>query len=184
MNSIKGRLLVAGPKLRERNFFKTVVLLLEHSEEGAMGLVLNRPSSLTVANALSGHLELCGCSEPLYSGGPVEPGDLFLLHSDRSLQRESHEVSEGLFATTSAEAFEKVLAKGEGDAHLRTLSGYAGWAGGQLESELAGGDWLVCDAEPMSVFETDPYELWDELKTRVVREHHLVPDEGGNPDWN
>ena len=179
----KGRLLVAGPNLRDGNFFRTVVLMLEHSEEGAMGLVVNRPSSVTVENALSGQLDCDTGEEVLYVGGPVEPGDLFLLHAEEDFAGDSHETCEGVFVTTSPQVFEGVLCCEE-EVRFRAISGYAGWSPGQLESELEGGDWLLSDADADEVFGCDPYELWDRVKARVAKSHHLVEDAGGHPEWN
>lgn len=182
--SLKGRFLVAGPKLQDRNFFKTVVLMLEHSGDGAMGLVVNRPSSLSVANAVSGHIEIPDDGEAVFAGGPVEPADLFLLHEDRSLDGQSVEVVDDVFVTTAAPAFEKVLEPAAVPRARRVLCGYAGWSPGQLENELRTGDWMSVEATAEALFDTDPYELWDELKADLTSRHRLVADGATHPDWN
>ena len=182
--SLKGRFLVAGPKLRDRNFFKAVVLMLEHSGDGAMGLVVNRPSSLSVANALCGHLDLPDDGEPVFAGGPVEPADLFLLHEDRGLDGQSVEVVDDLFVTTAAGAFEAILDNDGPPRARRILCGYAGWSAGQLEAELATGDWLTVPATAEAVFDADPYELWDELKEGFTSAHQIIPNATAHPDWN
>ena len=79
--SLRGHFLIAGCELRDPNFFKAVVLIVEHTEEGAMGLVINRPSSLSVSNALAGHFDIPETGETVYCGGPVEPDAFFVLHN-------------------------------------------------------------------------------------------------------
>ena len=182
--SLKGHLLIAGPKLRDRNFFKTVLLVLEHTPEGAMGLVVNRPSSLSISNALAGHLEIPDDGDPVFAGGPVEPADLFLLHDDARLDGLSVPVVDGMFVTTSEDAFEALLTDTDPPRAVRVLSGYAGWAAEQLDCEVAGGDWLSMPATAETVFDMDPYEMWDELKDAVTRSHRILAQPSGNPEWN
>lgn len=181
--SLRGQFLVAGPHLRDRNFFKTVVLVLEHTAIGAMGLVVNRPSSLTVCNALAGHFELVENDETVYLGGPVEPTDLFLLHHNDSWDEASVEVAPGLFVTTDPQAFEAIVATKRREPR-RVVSGYAGWSSGQLDAELASGDWLVTDVSVPDIFAADPYELWDEMKHRVSRALPLTAAVAPHPEWN
>lgn len=185
--SLRGKFLVAGPKLRDSNFFKTVVLLLEHTEEGAMGLVLNRPSSLTVGNALAGHLEPTDGEEMVFVGGPVEPADLFLLHTNDTVAGEfdvAPEVVAGLFVTNAADQFEAVLSAPKNGAKTRVFCGYAGWGPGQLEGEIGRGDWLAVDAECDALFGTSVYDLWDDLRTAVTRSHRFLACEDANPELN
>ena len=183
VGSLRGRFLIAGSHLRDRNFFKTVVLVLEHTPAGAMGLVINRPSSLAVAHALAGHFELDESDETVFLGGPVEPADLFLLHHDDAWNDVSFEIAPGVFVTTDPQAFEAIVTDQRAQPR-RVLSGYAGWGPGQLESELETGDWLSLEASLPDVFGTDPYELWDGLKERALAEHRLIPAHAPHPEWN
>ena len=80
VKNLRGSYLIAGRHLKDPNFFRTVVLIVEHNETGSMGLVLNRPTDVEVRNALAGHFELPEADYPVYYGGPVEPNALFLLH--------------------------------------------------------------------------------------------------------
>lgn len=183
----RGKFLVAGPALRDPNFFRTVVLLLEHSSDGAMGLVVNRPSSLSVGNALAGHLELPDADEMVFVGGPVEPADLFLLHTDAETAS-NHEgaatVQPGIFVTNAADQFEAILTEDRPGTFSKVFSGYAGWGPGQMEGEIARGDWLIADSCVETVFKTSAYELWDKLQAAVKKAHRLFPDEQSNPEWN
>ena len=183
VDSLRGKFLVAGPQLRDRNFFKAVVLILEHTAVGAMGLVINRPSSLSLANALAGEIELPCSEELVFIGGPVEPDHLFLIHHNHGWSHASVEVSPGVHVTTDPEAFEAVV-KSEQPEPRRILSGYAGWAPGQLEGELAAGDWHTLDSSVADVFGPDPYALWDDLRERFNQSHRLIVADTPHPEWN
>jgi putative transcriptional regulator len=186
-DTLRGQFLIAGCKLRDTNFFKTAVLVIEHGKDGAMGLVVNRPSSVTVSNALAGHFDLPETGELVYIGGPVEPAALFILHSAPEHDPEDPSVLPGLYVASSAEVFSHVVqanCNGGGDAHYRVFSGCAGWGPNQLESELARGDWFIHPARPELVFHDDPYAVWDTLLREVYRSKRLLPVECDNPEWN
>ncbi|MEZ6058144.1 MAG: YqgE/AlgH family protein [Planctomycetaceae bacterium] len=185
--SLQGQFLIATCGLRDSHFFKTAVLIVEHGKDGAMGLVINRPSSVTVSNALGGQFDLPDIDDLVYVGGPVEPAALFVLHGDPNLCGEESPVVPGLFIATNAEVFEEVLsAVAEGDHNFpcRLYSGCAGWAPGQLEGEIDRGDWLALPASPELVFHDDPYAVWDNLLQAAYRSHRLLPDECDHPEWN
>ncbi len=185
--SLRGKFLIAGCKLRDPNFFKTVVLIIEHGEDGAMGLVVNRPSSITVSNALAGQFSLPETGEPVYVGGPVEPAALFILHSCEDFDPDEEAIVPGLYVASSADVFSDVVkssAMGESDCQFRIFSGCAGWAPQQLEGELARGDWFVAPATSETVFYVDPYGLWDTLLDQVYRANRLLPVECEHPEWN
>lgn len=144
---VAGRLLVAHPQLLDPNFDKTVVYILEHSTDGAVGVVLNRPSGLAVSDVLP-ELPLL---EPdlVFVGGPVTP-----------------EVAVGL---GSGDPFPELvdIETDEGRQSVRRIyAGYSGWMSGQLEAELDEGAWFVVDVEDTDVFETDPASLWETVVRR------------------
>lgn len=185
-DSLRGQFLVAGSKLRDPNFFKTAVLLIEHGEDGAMGLVVNRPSSVTVSNALAGHFDLPETGDLVYLGGPVEPAALFILHSAREFDPSEPSVLPGLYVASSASVFSEVVeasCQGSGP-HYRVFSGCAGWAPKQLEQELARGDWLVVPGRADLVFHSDPYAVWDHLLMEVYKAKRLLSVECDHPEWN
>lgn len=184
-DSLRGKFLVAGDHLRDPNFFKSVVLVIEHARDGAMGIVVNRPSSLSVANALAGHLEVDD-DDMVLVGGPVEPADLFLLHRNPQVAQQFDgppEILPDLFITNTAEQFEAILL-GENPSASRVFSGYAGWGPTQLEQELARGDWLIANGSAEHIFKTCPYELWDDLRASVQKSHRLFPIEAPHPERN
>ena len=178
--SLKGQFLVAGKQLRDPNFFRSVVLMVEHSDSGSMGLVVNRPSNVSVARALSGHYELPENDELVYVGGPVEPSALFVLHSAGEFEEHHSDVVPGIFVGSSPEVFERVIARVVDDTDellFRIFAGCAGWAPGQLELEVARGAWHVvappfphCPLLALNATE----EFWACFMRRRVR-----GDEGG-----
>lgn len=160
--------------------------MVEHGPDGAMGLVVNRPSSVTVAHALSEHFQLPETDDLVYVGGPVEPSALFILHNAPHLDEGERPVIPGLFVGSSADAFETIVrnaAEGDPDIKFRIFSGCAGWGAGQLEGELCRGDWLQVPACCKALFE-DPYELWDRMLTKSRELNPLAPFRSGNPEWN
>ena len=161
--SLAGRLLVARAELQDPNFRQSVILMLEHSSDGAMGLVINRRLGTTSAAELLGQMGMAGkdLDAPIavYFGGPVEPGRGVLLHSDDQLL----ETSEGLpggFALSADPEMLRRIARGEGPKASRFLLGYAGWGPGQLEAEIARGTWWDVEADPALVFEADIASIW------------------------
>jgi putative transcriptional regulator len=150
-DSLKGSLLVATPALVDPNFRRTVVLVAEHGEAGAMGVVLNRPSETAVAEAVPELVSLAGDEEPVFVGGPVAVDSLLAL-------AEVEEPDEELELVVGAVAFvqdpEVPALRG------RIFVGYAGWSPGQIEAEVDEESWVVVPAEPDDVFSDDPDGLW------------------------
>ena len=185
--SLQGKFLIAGKALHDPNFFKTVVLIVEHGEDGAMGLVVNRPSSVTVAHALSEHFNLPETDDLVYVGGPVEPAALFVLHNAPQLDDKGTFVVPDVYVGSSAGVFERVVraaVEGAADLHFRIFSGCAGWASDQLESEMARGDWFLHPASAEWIIHEDPYEVWDLLLQKSFEEKRILPHLTQNPEWN
>lgn len=186
--SLRGQCLVAAKSLLDPNFHKTVVLLLEHGESGATGVVLNRPSSVRVTHALAGHFDLPELDDVVFIGGPVEPSALLMLHDMDEVGTSEPSPAAGVFVGGSAESFEQVLASaGSGDAattRFRIFSGYAGWGEGQLEGEIERGDWLLHPGCRDLVFATDPYEVYEVIQQRVFEADPLLPYRVKDATWN
>jgi len=170
MQSTQGKFLIASPKLADPNFARTVLLMIQHSEEGALGLILNRPLETTVRQACQQSLgEPCEVEDVLYQGGPCE-GPLMVLHGNE-LAKDADVVS-GVFFTTEKSKIESLLRQKLGDA--RYFVGYAGWAPGQLEAEMEIESWLVAPAEATHVFQ-DTQNLWWKLMTRQTMGQWIDP---------
>lgn len=159
--SLQSQLLIAAPALRDPNFRQTVILLLQHRDDGAFGLVLNRPSSTPLERVWTQVSDApCQRADPLMVGGPVE-GPLMALHTLAGLSE--IEVLPGLHFCAEPDKLRQLVAEHDGPA--RFFVGYAGWGAGQLESELKEGAWLTTGAATAHVFDAD-----DQLWVRVNRE--------------
>lgn len=187
MTCLRGKFLIAGRRLRDSNFYKTVVLIVEHGAEGAMGLVVNRPSSIRVADALAEYFELAGREDFVFLGGPVEPAALFILHDGAEFNEREQNVVEGLYVGSSPASFERIMksaSSDEADLWFRIYCGCAGWAPGQLEGELERGDWYLSDATQEALLDVDPDELWDAQMSGVGHATRIGLDTPANPEWN
>jgi putative transcriptional regulator len=160
--SLKGSLLVAGADLLDPNFRRTVVLVTEHDEEGAVGLVLNRPAETTVVEAVPGLSPLVAADAPVYVGGPVDQQSLLVLAEFDDPDDSAATVFDDVgFVRGDADI---VLAAGM-TRRARVFAGYAGWSAGQLDDELEADGWIVAQAEREDVFEAGE-ELWGEVLRR------------------
>ena len=158
MNSLAGHLLLALPALDDPNFRQTVTLMIEHNEESAMGLVLNRPSGTTLSEAWSHVAESpCPLHAVLHVGGPCE-GPLMVLHSDA--HHSDRPVTDSIHFSVAETSLNSIVA--EPPMHARFFVGYAGWGPGQLENELRHGAWLATPATPELAFDESD-TLWRKL---------------------
>lgn len=185
-NSLRGHFLLATRHLHDPNFFRSAVLLLEHNEEGAMGVVVNRPSSVNVAHALSGHFDVPNSDDVIYVGGPVEPSALSMLHNNPAWGDQELSILPGVYIGSSAQAFEEIVISGQKNAscQYRIYSGYSGWGEGQLEGEVSRGDWFTLQASPDFVFSNNPYETWEQLLSQFHKAHRLLPIPTDKAEWN
>ena len=155
MQSLSGHLLVASPRLPDENFYRTVVLIIHHDDQGAIGVVLNRPTDSTIREvweSLSD--EPCESDEPLNVGGPVS-GPLMAIHTNATCSE--NEILPGVFFATHRDRLNRIVQ--EPDLPFRIYNGYSGWAPGQLENELKFGGWMVMPATFDYVF-GDPDTMW------------------------
>jgi putative transcriptional regulator len=178
----RGRLLVASPSLVDPNFRRAVVLLIEHSEEGALGLVLNRPTPLVSREALPGALaDAMPADERVHQGGPVQPEAVIVL-ADFADPALAASVAFDRVGIVDPEADATRL--GEGVRAIRAYGGYAGWGEGQLEHEIAEEAWI--DASPIleDVFGDDPDGLWSRVLERKGGTWRLIARMPENPSVN
>jgi putative transcriptional regulator len=178
--SLKGRLLVAAPILEDPNFDRTVIWLLEHSAEGALGVVLNRPSELPVADPLPGWADHTGGLAVVFVGGPVSVSSVIGLATvaDDGAPEGIWEPVAGAVGVLDLAADPGLV--GTTITTLRCFAGYAGWAPDQLEAEIEEGAWFVVDAEPGDLFTDHPRDLWRTVLARqpsALARVALVPDD-------
>lgn len=164
-----GLFLVATPTLGDPNFRETVVLLCIYEAEGTLGVVVNRPTDLLLSEALPAIPALQGKPDVLYSGGPVQPGGLVLLFRVEQEPADTRRILDGVYMGGSVDTLARIVAQPKPSEAFRAYAGYAGWAPGQLEFEMAMGSWFVIPADAASIFEKDPARLWDELSQAVKK---------------
>ncbi|MEW6037916.1 MAG: YqgE/AlgH family protein [Pseudomonadota bacterium] len=159
-----GQFLVAHPKMPANIFAHSVIYIVSHNEGGAMGLIVNR---LAGAGPLAKLLEAFGLSSKeqreikLYLGGPVGIGQGFVLHSDDYAGASTRALKKGLSLSTGPDVLQ-ALAQGRGPRQARMLFGYAGWSPGQLDGEIARGDWLLAPADTSLIFSDEPDKVWEQ----------------------
>src|SRR5919197_2892419 len=178
--SLRGKLLIASPTLVDPNFTRTVVFITEHNEEGAMGIVLNRPSETSVESFVP-QLGEIGGGEPVYVGGPVQPEALVLLAE---------------FSDPDAAAWIVVADVGLASADVgldelagsvrrgRVYAGYSGWGAGQLEAEMETDSWIVEAPLPKELFPDDPATLWSDVLARKGGQYSLLARMPDDPSQN
>lgn len=178
--SLRGKLLIASPALTDPNFERSVVLITEHNDEGAMGIVLNRPSRMQAADVVP-QLAAIAADEPLFVGGPVQPDAVVLLaeFSDPAAAAWIVAADVGL-ATAEADLDELSEKVRRG----RLYAGYSGWAPGQLESELELESWIVEAPLPAELFPADPDTMWRDVLARMGGSYALVARMPDDPSLN
>lgn len=171
----KGVLLVAHPSLMDPNFQQTVVLVCEHGAEGTLGVIINRPTAVPLSEALPNLSVLKGTSYVLFAGGPVQPDGILMLFRVVEAPDALRKILERVYLGLNREILERVITKPNPTETFRAYAGYAGWAPGQVEFEMAMGSWAVVPADPSSIFDKAPETLWTEMveaiqAPRVIRQ--------------
>lgn len=163
--SYTGRLLVATPVLVDPNFVRTVILVLDHDEDGALGVVLNRPGDVHVDVAMPGWGEVVAAPSVLFVGGPVEPTSVVALGRSRAAPNVGG--WEPIFERVRVvdPSADPILTASE-VAPMRLFAGYSGWAPGQLEDEIDEGAWVAIPASPTDPFDPAPDDLWERILRR------------------
>jgi putative transcriptional regulator len=162
VQSLKGHLLIAGPGLVDPNFRRAVVLVGEHSEEGALGVILNRALAATVDETVPELAVLVDPIESIHVGGPVQPSAIVVLADFVEPERAGALVLDSVgFLPTEVDPDELGELR-----RARVYAGYAGWGPGQLDEELAEGSWIIEPALPEDVFTAEPDELWSDVLRR------------------
>jgi putative transcriptional regulator len=182
MHTLRGALLVAAPTLLDPNFQRTVVLVTEHTDEGAMGLVLNRPTDTTVADAAPELEALTGPEELVHQGGPVQPRAVVVLAEFADPEMAAHVVMGDIGFVRADADLERA---GVETRRGRVYAGYAGWGPGQLEGELEDEGWIVVE-RPLAdeLFSPGPDDLWHDVLERQGGQLALVARMPLDPSLN
>ena len=181
MQSLRGQLLIAAPPLDDPNFARTVILVAHHDEDGAMGVILNRPGDQLVGDAVPELADVVPDEEPVYVGGPVQPDGVMVLAEFEDPEAAALPVLSGL-------GFVALGTRGEhvsGDTRrARAFAGHAGWGPGQLEDELDEEAWITAAFVPEDAFTAEPQGLWSEVLTRKGGPYALVATMPLDPSLN
>lgn len=179
MESLRGHLLVASPSLVDPHFVRTVVLVAEHTEEGAMGVVINRPGEARVADVVPDLRALLGDDEPVFAGGPVEPSGVLVL-AEFDDPADAALPIDGDLGFVALETDAEDIAAGR----ARAFAGHAGWGPGQLDAELEEDAWFVAPFEREDAFADDPEDLWSRALLRKGGPYALVARMPEDPSLN
>ena len=182
-SSLQHHFLIAMPALKDSFFYHSVVYLCEHNEDGAMGLIINRPTQVMVSELLA-HLKIDNPAEqnkttPVLFGGPVEKGQGMVIHNSHADWKTSIQLADNIFLTTSTDILENI-GTDAGPEHMLVTLGYAGWGAGQLEQELAENSWLTVPANDELLFETPADQRWEQAAKLLGVDIHLISDSMGH----
>ena len=188
---LDGQLLVAMPVMGDPRFERSVIYLCAHSSEGAMGIMVNRPAGaidfpqlLMQLNIIDkdDQIKLAGSAETMkvLSGGPVDTGRGFVLHSsDYFIENSTLPIDDGICLTATLDVL-KAIAKGDGPGNALLALGYAGWAPGQLETEIQDNGWLHCSADPDLIFGSDIGKKYDRALKKLGIHAGMLSSEAGH----
>jgi putative transcriptional regulator len=188
---LDGQMLIAMPSMRDERFARTLIYVCAHSSEGAMGIVVNQPVANVKFPDLLVQLDVISDSDRIelpssadavqvLKGGPVEPGRGFVLHtSDFFIENSTLPIDEGICLTATLDVL-KAIAKGSGPGNALLALGYAGWAPGQLETEIQGNGWLHCSADPDLIFGPDVDNKYQRALRKLGIDAGMLSSEAGH----
>ncbi|WP_297527291.1 YqgE/AlgH family protein [Thiohalobacter sp.] len=181
--SLRNHFLIAMPTLADPNFFHTVTYICEHDEEGAMGIVVNRLTDMSLGDIFA-HMHIEARTPdvpdlPVFQGGPVQPERGFVLHQPLGDWEATLRVTEDIGLTASQDILE-AMAAGHGPYRALIALGYAGWGAGQLEQEMADNAWLSGPADPTILFETPVKDRWEAAARLIGVDVNLISGDTGH----
>jgi len=171
-----GKMLVASRALHDPNFAQTVILLVRYNDQGVIGLILNRPTTIPISQVLD--LDSAkNCTDPAWLGGPMEPSVAFALYQTPGKLDKAESIFSGVYMITDRKLFEKTIATHPDPHVFHVYLGYAGWTQDQLQAEVKLGAWYIFPADPDSVFTSDPNSLWQTMidNTNLLQARNTPP---------
>ncbi|PKM43678.1 MAG: YqgE/AlgH family protein [Gammaproteobacteria bacterium HGW-Gammaproteobacteria-1] len=180
---LRNHFLIAMPTLADPNFAHTVTYICEHNAEGALGIVINRPMSITLGDVLQ-HMQiqpgaLVDTDTAIFTGGPVQPERGFVLHRPAGAWTSSLGITDDIALTTSRDIM-TAIGHGEGPQQFLLALGYAGWGAGQLEQEIVDNAWLSGPADPAILFDLPVEERWAAAAALIGVDLTLLSSETGH----
>jgi putative transcriptional regulator len=190
---LNGYFLISEFDLLDPNFYRSVILMIAHDEEGAFGLVVNRPSSLALGEVIEGLKDTPAAKIPVFIGGPVQQNALFVLHMSQDREGEFPGIKKPLDGIIFEPATRSLIeyltgewgALPEGERPVvRIYAGYSGWGPGQLEGELKRSSWVVLKATEQVVFDPDPEATWAQALAKKGPLYQIILQTGFKPSMN
>ena len=181
--TLANQFLIALPTLADSPFARSVSLICQHDDEGAMGVVVNRASEYTLGEVFE-QMGIASddetlCAQPVLAGGPVHPERGFVLHDGTRVWDSSHAIAEHLYVTTSRDILE-AMARGDGPAQVAVALGCAGWGAGQLEQELIDNAWLTAPVDAELLFALPLAARWQAAAARIGVDMSRMADYSGH----
>jgi len=181
--NLTNHFLIAMPALMDPNFYHTVTYICEHNEEGAMGIIINRPAGLVLGEVLD-QIDIKAATEslveqPIYVGGPVQPDRGFVIHPPGTIWESTLQINDQLNVTTSKDIL-SAIAEGKGPENTLVALGYAGWEAGQLEQEMADNTWLSGPAAPDIIFHHSANKRWEAAAKLLGVDLNLISSDAGH----
>jgi putative transcriptional regulator len=185
---LKGQLLIASPHIRDEVFGSSVIFVCTHDQEGALGLIINRPLETVTFMELMAQLDLKSAPEHadkmIYFGGPLDVNRGFILHEPLSMEQDPNSeeafITEDISLSTNLKFFKAISGKEAIPLkNMLVAIGYAGWTKGQLENEIQSGDWISMPAERHLIFDTPPQDLWEKAYETLKVDPYKISDRVG-----
>ncbi len=185
-DALSGRLLLSVPQMLDPNFMHTVVFMCDHTEEGALGMVVNQAAPYSLAELVPDHENLAGIEFPVHLGGPVAQDTMQFLHRVPRAITAGREVAPGIYLGGEVPDLARHLRYGgEAQMEVRLFMGYSGWGAGQLEAELASGSWVVADVDRDVVFGSpDQEQTWRRVMRGLGEEGRRLSQLPPDTSWN
>lgn len=181
-NPDKGTFLIAEPFMLDPNFRRSVVLLTEHGEDGSVGFILNKPTNMSLNEAVPDFPEF---EATLYLGGPVQPETLHFIHRIEALQDSSMTIRDGLYWGGDFDQLQDLIRRGAVEQDdIRFFLGYSGWGASQLTSEMKQKSWIVSNEMERFTFSVDPTNLWRSILQSMGRKYKIISNYPPDPSLN
>lgn len=158
----KGTFLISTPDVESGMFFRSVLLLCEHSPNGSFGIVINKKLDLELPEEILNLDQLINPHVSIRAGGPVQTNQMMLLHSSNTIPDQTIEICAGVYLGGDIQFLQEIISDQNGPS-VRLCFGYSGWQAGQLEREFLDGGWFICAASAAHIFDTPPEKLWQTL---------------------
>lgn len=158
----KGSFLIASPEIDTGVYFRSVILLCEHTQSGSFGLILNKPVDIELPEDLINLKTQANPNIGIRAGGPIQPNQMMLLHSAETLADQALKISDGVYLGGDMQFLQQAINDPSGPS-MRLCFGYTGWNAGQLEREFLGGNWFLAPATAHHIFNTPPEKMWQSI---------------------